>query len=269
MREQQAELQLECYEKIIEAKDKRICNLEKTNDNHEKRIAYLEFKCLQHGIDIDDDEKSFADDDEAVFWEEEIKGDSLGCGLSKLDGPNEDLFKTPEGLEEELVNLPISELPKSSEHKQPDSWLSLEVGSAKIPSKDNGHSSYRFGSGSNHSFKISSKEGNQTVDGMGLELASPRSGKISLDCSNHSQGGGRGSLHTIGRGGEHSSLGWGSTHSPRLGRGSNHSKRRGRKGGTGGGEGRLSVLSAIGKSLGESTEFDAEDMPLPPRKSLA
>jgi hypothetical protein len=29
------------------------------------------------------------------------------------------------------------------------------------------------------------------------------------------------------------------------------------------------VLSAIGKSLGESTEFDAEDLPLPPRKSLA
>jgi hypothetical protein len=265
MREQQAELQMECYEKLNEAKDKRICNLERTNDNHEKRIAYLEFKCLQHGIDIDDDEKSFADDDEAIVWEEERKDDSLGRGLSKLDDPNEELFKTPEGLEEELVNLPISEPPKSSKHKQRDSWRSLEVGPPKIPSnsgrsvgRGSGRSSNRVEGGSNHSLKIPSKEGNQTVAGMGLkELASPRSGRISLDCKNHSQGGlGRGSLH-------------GSTHSPRLGRGSNHSKRRGGKGSTGGGEGRLSVMSAIGKSLGESTEVDAEDLPLPLRKLLA
>jgi hypothetical protein len=51
---EQTELQLDCYEKIIEAKDKALTNSKMKNREQEKRIAYLEVICLQNGIEIED-----------------------------------------------------------------------------------------------------------------------------------------------------------------------------------------------------------------------
>jgi hypothetical protein len=66
------EERLGAYERLVESKERSICNLEAVRNKQEKRIGYLEVQCLQNGVDIAEEGDKTTDEPEERA---QLKGD--------------------------------------------------------------------------------------------------------------------------------------------------------------------------------------------------
>lgn len=57
------EARLVAFQKLVDAKERSITNLEKIRNKQEQRIGYLEIQCLQNGVDISEDEGVISSDE--------------------------------------------------------------------------------------------------------------------------------------------------------------------------------------------------------------
>lgn len=134
---------LTAYQHLIDAKERSLCNLEKVRNMQEKRIGYLEVKCLQNGVDID--ENVISDFEEASLKGERkddiANNDSLPSFASFSDhGPLDmdepmkarsshsldhsiDLSKAVSEVSKQSVASTASSIPDA----KPDSWLAMDL----------------------------------------------------------------------------------------------------------------------------------------------